>query len=161
MVGAVARENLVTAGVHPRDLDRVLVRLGASVREEEDVDVTRCDRRELFAQLRARLGRHERVGVGKSGRLLLDRFDDALVAVADVHAHQLTVEIQISLALRRPEPATLRSGDRDGIHFRLRGPLEDRVGLRARDEVGVGEGLRRSARLCWDHKRTPNAGFEP
>ena len=145
----------------PRDLDRVLVRLGASVREEEDVDVTRCDRRELFAQLRAGLGRHERVGVGKSGRLLLDRFDDAFVAVADVHTHQLTVEVEISLALRRPEPATLRSGDGDGIHFGLRGPLEDRVGLCAGNELGVGEAGLGGRDRVGIHKRTPNPGFGP
>ena len=84
MIRAVERDDLVTAGEPARDLDGVLVRLGAAVGEEERVDVAWCDRGELGAQLRARLGGHERIGVGERRRLLLDGADHALVAMADV-----------------------------------------------------------------------------
>ena len=61
------------------------------------------------AEPRARLGRHERVRVRERRRLFLDRLDDALVAVADVHAHQLAVEVEVALAFGRPEVAALRA----------------------------------------------------
>src|SRR4029450_10009988 len=99
MVRAVAREYLVSARVLTRQLDRVLVRLRAAVGEEEDVDVTGGDPGESRTELRPRLGRHERIRVGERCRLLLDRLDDALVPVADVHAHQLAVEVEIALAV--------------------------------------------------------------
>src|SRR5207248_624191 len=59
--------------------------------------------------------------------LLLNRADHALVAMADVHAHQLAVEVDETLALRRPEVDALRACDRDGIDLRLRRPLVQRV----------------------------------
>jgi hypothetical protein len=113
---------------------RVLVRLGAGVGEEEDVDVARADLGELFSQPRARLGRHERVRVGQRRGLILDGADDPLVAVADVDAHQLAVEVEEPLAFRRPEPAALRSRDRNRIGRPLRRPLEERVLLREIDD---------------------------
>jgi len=87
------------------------------------------------AQPRARFGRQERVGVRQDGGLLLDGADDALVAVADVHAHQLAVEIEIALAVRRPEVHALRARDRDGIDGRLHGPFENRVLLGKGDDL--------------------------
>src|SRR5207249_9414179 len=103
VIRTVARENLVASRRQARQLDRVLVRLGAAVGEEEDVDVARRDLGELRAEARARLGRHERVRVRERLDLLLDGPDDALVAVADVHAHQLAVEIDEPLSFGRPE----------------------------------------------------------
>ena len=127
VIRAIAREDLVAAGVPARDLDRVLVRLGAAVGEEEAVDVAGRDLGELGAQPRARLGGHERIGVGEHRRLFLDRANDALVAVADVDAHQLAVEVDEALAFGRPEVDALRARDGNRIDLRLRGPLEDRV----------------------------------
>ena len=63
------------------------------------------DLRQLLAQPRARLGGHERIGVGQRRGLLLDRLDDARIAVADVDAHQLAVEVDEALAFGRPEVA--------------------------------------------------------
>ena len=142
VVRAVPRQDLVTAGRHPRELDRVLVRLGAAIREEEDVDVAGRDRREPGAQPRARLRRHERVGVRQHRRLLLNRADHALVAMADVHAHQLAVEVDEALAFGRPEVDALRAGHGDRIDFRLSGPLEERVLLRQRDHLFAGHCFR-------------------
>ena len=158
VIRAVAREDLVTAGRHPRELDRVLVRLGAAVGEEEDVDVAGRDLGQLRAQPRARLGRHERVGVGQHRRLVLDRLDHALVAVADVDAHQLAVEVDEALAFRRPEVDALGPRDRNRIDLRLRRPLEERVLLRQRDHLVAGhrflERLGRHVTTLFPTKRT-------
>ena len=54
VIRAVAREDLVASGGQPRELDRVFVRLGAAVGEEEDVDVAGRDLGESFAPSRAR-----------------------------------------------------------------------------------------------------------
>src|SRR5213082_3198868 len=56
---------------------------------------------------------------------VLDRAHDARIAVADVHAHQLAVEVDEALAFRRPEVDALRSRHRNRIDFRLRRPLEE------------------------------------
>ena len=73
VVGAVARHDLVPSGKEARDLDGVLVGLGAAVGEEESVDVAGGDFGELRAQARARLGRHEGIGIGERRGLLVDR----------------------------------------------------------------------------------------
>ena len=86
----------------------------------------------FWPSLRAHFGRHERVGVGERRRLILDRLDDARIAVADVDAHQLAVEVDEALAFRRPEVDALRLRDRNRIDVRLRRPLVERVLLRQR-----------------------------
>ena len=70
---------------------------------------------QLLAQPGARLGGHERIGVGQLLGLLLDRVDHAPIAVADVDAHQLRVEVEEALAVGRVEVDALRliDGDRD------------------------------------------------
>ena len=138
VIGPVAGENLVAPRHEARELDRVLVRFGAAVGEEEHVDVARRDLGQLRPEPGARLGRHERVGVREHGHLLLDRADHALVAVADVHAHQLAVEVDEPLPFRRVEIDPLRVGNRDRIDFRLRRPFEERVLLRERNHLLAG-----------------------
>ena len=66
VIRAIARQDLVPAGVQARQLDRVLVGVGAAVGEEEDVDVAGSELRELGAEAGARLGGHERIDVGSS-----------------------------------------------------------------------------------------------
>src|SRR5262249_16212765 len=68
-------------------------------------------------------------------RLLLNGSDNPVVGVADVHAHQLAVEVEISFALGRPEIDTFGLGHRQRIERLLRGPLEDRVLLRVTNDV--------------------------
>ena len=157
VVGAVADGDLVAAGEHPRDLDRVLVRLGAAVREEERVDVAGRELGELRSEPGARLGGHERVGVGERGGLLGDGLDDALVAVADVRAHQLAVEVEVALALGCPEPAALGARHGDRIDLCLGRPLEDRVALGELDDLVAGHRSGRGA----DTHGSPRVGPLP
>ena len=113
VVGAVARGTLAS-GVCARQLDRVLVGVRAAVGEEEHVDVAWRERCELRPQPPADLRRHERVRVGHRRRLLLNGGNDALVAVSGVDAHQLTVEVEIALAVKGPEVHALGAGHGDG-----------------------------------------------
>src|SRR5258708_14866429 len=119
VVRAIARENLVTSGRHPREPDRVLVGFGAAVGEKEDVDVAWRDLGELRAQPRARFGGHKRIRVRQHLRLLVNRVDDALVAVTDVDAHQLAVEVDETLALGRPKIDSLRPSHPNRTELRM------------------------------------------
>ena len=142
VIGAVAREDLVAAGRHPRQLDRVLVGFGAAVGEEEHVDVARARSRRACAPSRAR-GSVAMNGFAYASTAACSWIAriDALVAVADVHAHQLAVEVDEPLAFRRPEVDPLGARDRDRIDLRLRRPLEERVLLRQRDHLFAGHRL--------------------
>ena len=64
----------------------------------------------------------------------------ALVAVADVDAHQLAVEVDEALPFRRPEVNALCARDRDGIDLGLRRPFEQRVLLGEIDDFLAGHG---------------------
>jgi hypothetical protein len=114
VIRAIAREDLVAAGVH-RAILIAFSFASAPPLVKKKTSMSPGVISASFAQPRARLGRHERVGVGERRRLLLDRADDALVAVADVHAHQLAVEVDEALAFRRPEVDALRARDRNRI----------------------------------------------
>ena len=102
VVGAVADDDLLAAGHPARELDRVLVRLGAAVREEGVVQVARHhlgdEARELGALVvrEARRDRAELVG------LLLDRGDELRVLVAEREVDELRGEVEVALARRSP-----------------------------------------------------------
>ena len=147
VIRAIPREYLVAPRIEPRQLDRVLIRFGAAVCEEEHVDVARRDGSELRAQSCARFGRHERVRVREHRGLLLNRPDDALVAVADVDAHQLAVEIDVALVFRRPEVDALRARDGNRIHRGLRRPLEECVPATEFDDFFARHGF-----SCYSHR---------
>src|SRR6266850_752796 len=117
----------MAAAKHSRDADGILVGLGAAVGEEESIDITGRDLRQLYTQSRAHLRGHKRIGIWKHGGLFLDRAHDSLVAVADVDAHQLAVEVDETFPPRRPEVNALRARHRYGIHRGLGRPLEERV----------------------------------
>jgi hypothetical protein len=119
-----------------RDLEGVLVGFGAAVGEEEDVDIARRDRRELGAKTRARLGGHpSRRHIAEPRGLVLDRLDHARIAVADIHAHQLAVEVDVALPSGRLEVDALGAIDRNRINRTLDGPFGDGVLLRERDDL--------------------------
>src|SRR5688500_18688378 len=140
MIGTVPGEDLLAPGDGSRDLEGMLIRLSSAGGEEEHLDVSRRDFRELGAQTRTRLGGQRRARVGQHCRLVLDRFDYARIAVADVHAHQLAVEVQEALAFGRPEIDALGAGHRDGIDGALRRPLEERVPLREGHDILASHG---------------------
>ena len=127
VIGAIPRHDLVASREEAGDLDRVFVRFCATVGEEEGVDVAGRNLGEFGAKSSAGLGRHEWIGIAQSGRLLADGANHALVAVPDVDRHQLTVEIDETLPLRRPEVDPLRLGHRNRIDLRLSRPLKQSV----------------------------------
>ncbi len=128
----------MASGEEARDLDGVLVGFGAAVGEEESVDVAGSNFGELRAETRARLGRHERIRIGKRRRLLADGLDDALVAVSDIDGHELAVEVDEALPFRRLEINSLGAGDGNGIDLRLRRPFIERVLAREVDDFFAG-----------------------
>src|SRR5439155_2513009 len=135
MVGTIARQNFVSAGIETRDPDRVFIGVGAGVGKEKRIDVAGSNLGELGPEPRSRFCNHERVRVREYRRLILNRLDHTTVAVTDIHAHQLAVEIEISPAVRFPEVYALRAGNGNVIDPALRGPLEQRVLLREYDDV--------------------------
>jgi hypothetical protein len=127
VVGAIARDDFVAAGEEAGDLDGVLVGFGAAVGKEKGVEVAGGNFGKLLAEACTRFGRHERIGVGEGLGLLVDGIDDALIAVANIDRHQLTVEVDEALACRRIEIDALGASDGDGVDLGLRGPLEQGV----------------------------------
>src|SRR5215204_5494886 len=103
----------MTAAIKSRDTNRVFVCLGPAVREEESIDVARCQFCKLRAQTPAHFSGHEWICVSKRCRLLLNRTNHSLVAMTNVDAHQLAVEIDEALVFRRPEVDSLRARDRN------------------------------------------------
>src|SRR5207248_11404569 len=129
------------AAEHSRDAYGILVCFGAAVGEEEGINVARRDLRELRAQARAHVSGHEWIGISKRGGLLLDCANHALVAMPDVDAHQLTVEVDETLAFGCPEVNSLRTRHWNWINCRLRRPLEERVAATERDNLFTRHGF--------------------
>ena len=97
-------------------------RLRAAEGEEDLVEVAREDLGHLLpepgADLRRKRGHDELELRG----LLVDRIDHPPVAVADVHGHQLAVEVEDPLALRRVEGHARGAVDRDRVQGSLDRP---------------------------------------
>src|SRR4029077_1511902 len=107
VIGAVASEDLVPAGVLSSDLDRVLDRFGTAEREEDFVEVAGQQPGQLLAKTRADLGDERRLDELQPRGLLDDGVDNPPVAVTDVHGHQLAVEIENAVAFGREQPDAL------------------------------------------------------
>src|SRR5262249_14351897 len=71
-------------------------------------------------------------------RLIGDGLDDARITVADVHAHQLAIEVDEPLALGRPEVDAPGASDGNRVDRALRNPLENGVFFRERDDFRAG-----------------------
>ena len=149
VIRAITREDLVASGEKARDLDGVLVGFRAAVRKEEGVNIARSDLCQLHPQPRPRFRRHERIGISQRRCLLRNGLDDPLIAVSNVHRHQLAVEVDEALPFRRPEINALSPRHRDGIDFGLRRPLIQCVFLSKIDHLLAGHGRNRS---CCSHK---------
>src|SRR4051794_26608850 len=101
MIGAISNTDLVTTAKESRNADGILRSLGAAVSKEESVDIAWGNLRELGSESRANFRRHKWIGVGKRCRLILNSSNYALIAVAYVDAHQLTVEVDETFSFRR------------------------------------------------------------
>jgi hypothetical protein len=146
VVRAVPGEDLLPTGERLRDADRVLVRLRAAEGEEGLLEVARPKVRQLLAEPGSGLVGHERRDVGKLLRLAGDRLGHALVAVPDVHAHELRVEVEVAGAADVPEVDALGPVDRDRGRLGLRLPVVERVAL------GLLDDLRRGHRCVFAHR---------
>ena len=152
VIRAIADHDLLPSGDHLRDADRVLVRLGAAEGEEEAVEITGREVGQHLAEARAHGRRHSGTGVRELLGLRLDRLDDALVTVADVHAHELRVHVDVALAVGIPEVDAFAAHHRDRIDAPLRRPGKNRVAF------GEGDNLLRCHRtdgICNRHSRSP------
>ena len=141
MVRAVARDDLVPPGREPCELDRVLVRLRARVREERHAEIARCHLFEQPTQARARLRRHRRADRAEPVGLLLDRRDDLRVLVTDVDVDELGREVEVALPVVVPEVPALGTRDRDRVDRVLGGPRVEDVLLGIGDDVRAEIGL--------------------
>src|SRR5689334_2777858 len=112
MIGAIASDDLMASSKEAGELDGVLIGLSAAVGEKECVDIAGRDLGQLGAQTSARLGCHERVGIGQRRGLVLNGANHALIAMTNVDAHQLAVEVDEALPFRCPEIDALGSSDR-------------------------------------------------
>ena len=137
VVGAIAGEDLRPAGVVTGELDRVLDGLGTAEGEEDLVHIARQDLGELLAEARPGLGRERRLDVLELERLGRDRIDDAAVAMADVHRHELAVEVDDPLAFGRVEVDPFGVVDGDWVDGALDRPREERVLARQADDLGA------------------------
>ena len=135
VIRAIACRDLVPTCVKARDAEGVLDRFGTAVGEEEGVNIARADLGEFRAESGTRLRRHEWVRVGQGGRLIGDRLQHSLVAVANVGAHQLAIEVEELLLFGGPEPGALGACDWDRVRCSLRGPLGDGVPLGEGDHL--------------------------
>src|SRR6185295_2701807 len=96
-----------------------------TVGEEECIDVSRRYLSQLCRELATNFSSHEGVRVSERLRLLLDGINHTHVAVSDVYAHQLAVEVDEAFAFRRPEVDAFRGCHRDWIDCCLSGPFEE------------------------------------
>ena len=122
VVRAVARHDLVPSCKPARELDRVLVRLGAAVREERHRQIARRHLGEEARQLGALLVRHHRPDRAEPVSLLLDRGDHLRVLVPDRDVDELRREVEVALPVEIPEVAALCAGDRDRVDRRADRP---------------------------------------
>ena len=127
VVRAVARDHLLAAGHPAGGLDRVLVRLGAAVREERVVQVAGHHLGDEAGELRPLVVRHRRADRAELVGLVLDRLDHARVLVADGDVDELRSEVEVALAVVVPEVPSLRAGDGERLQRGLHRPRVDEV----------------------------------
>ncbi len=127
VVGAVARDHLVAAGHPTGGLDRVLVRLGAAVREERVVEIAGHHLGDQAGELRTLVVRHRRADRAELVGLVLDRLNDARMLVADGDVYELRREVEVALPVVVPEVPPLRARDGERLQRGLHGPRVDEV----------------------------------
>src|SRR5579863_9256330 len=119
VIRAVAGDDLMASGEEARELDGILVGVGAAVGEEEGVNVAGSDFGKLRTEARADFRGHERIRVGERCGLVADGLDNARVAVSNVDGHELAVEVNEALPFRRVKVNPFGASDGNGIDLRL------------------------------------------
>src|ERR1700752_70050 len=139
VVAAIARSDFMTSTVESRETNRILVCLSPTISEEENVDVTRSYFGKFCTQTTTDFSRHERIGISKLVSLALDCVDDSFIAMTDVDAHQLAVEIDEAFPFGRPEIHALGVIDRNWIDSSLGGPFKECVPATEFDNLFAGQ----------------------
>jgi len=133
----VVGHHLLAPGGDARHAQRVLVRLGSPQGEEEPIQIARRHLGQQLAQSPTHLGRELRRGERQLVSLFGDGVRDSLVAMADVDAHQLAVEVEVGLPVGVPEVDPFGPIDDDRVDLRLGRPGEEGVlPIEAQDLVG-------------------------
>jgi hypothetical protein len=133
----------VATGEGAGDADGVLVGFRAAEGEEEAVQIAGGELSQHLSDTCADRRGHAGAGVDQLVGLTLDGVDDALVAVADVDAHELRVHVDVALAVGVPEVDAFAAHHGDRIDAGLRGPREDGVAPGQRDDLFRGHGVAR------------------
>ena len=102
MIGPVAGQHLVAAGVQPRHPHRVLVGVGTAIGEEDLVQLTGGVRGDEPRSLRPRIVGVLRRDGAQLGGLIGNGSNHFRVLVADVGVDQLRGEVQQPIALAVP-----------------------------------------------------------
>ena len=111
VVAAVPGDDLLAPGHPARQLDGVLVGVGAAGREQRHAEVARRHLGEQPGELGPRLAGEGRRQAVQRLRLAPQRLDQPRVPVAEVEVHHLRGEVQVAAAVGVPEPAPLAAGD--------------------------------------------------
>ena len=136
VIAAVGGEHLVAAGVQTRHSDGVLGGLGATVGEEDHVQIAGSTLDNETSRLAARVVGVDRGDGAQAGGLFLNGRHQLGVLVTDVDVHQLTGEVEVTLAALVPEPTALGTGHHDGADEALGRPRMEHVGAVVGEGVG-------------------------
>ena len=103
VIRAVRREHFVASRDQACHSDRVLVRVGPTVGEEDLLEAIRCVRHDALRGTTARQVRSGRRDGRQHIGLCRDRRRDRRMLVSDVHIHELAREVEVSLTRLVPE----------------------------------------------------------
>ncbi len=125
VIAAVAGDDLLPPGDPARQLDGVLVGVGAARGEQRHAEVARRHLGEQPGELRPRLAGEGRRQAVQRLRLAPHRLDQPRVPVAEVQVHHLGGEVQVAASVGVPEPAALPAADAQPVGAALGAPRVD------------------------------------
>jgi hypothetical protein len=99
MVRLILGDDLIAFGVHPRNLDGILHRLGPTKCKERFSEVTRCNFRNLFTKYSSCFGYHAGIHIAYLFHLPCNGLGYPLIAMPDVYIHQLRRKINVSFSI--------------------------------------------------------------
>src|SRR6201991_1525957 len=123
----VTGDDLMTAGIEPRQLDGVLYGGCAANGEKGLLQITRCDLRELFPQLAPDTGDAARSDIADFLHLPVYGFGDAGMTMTDIDVHETGREVKISFPIVVVEIHAFATLDGDGVQSFLLAPGKEGI----------------------------------